>query len=80
MLARVRLSHAAIRDELLQLDDAALSVDNLKAIKHCCPTEDEAQSLRSYEGEIPTLTSADQFFHEVSLADLPCVILPSLIR
>jgi hypothetical protein len=41
MLARLRLSHSAIRDAILKLDDDRLSVDNLKAIKHYCPTPDE---------------------------------------
>lgn len=44
MLARLRLPPAAIKEAIVRLDDIALSVDNLKAIKHYVPSEDEASS------------------------------------
>lgn len=87
MLARLRMSHSAVREAILKLDDNRLTVDNLKAIKHYCPTPDEVshsashalwlfvadrgqppqiEALRSFEGDVATLTSADQFFNEVS--------------
>ncbi|GAA5950997.1 hypothetical protein JCM3765_004650 [Sporobolomyces pararoseus] len=65
MLARLRLPHSAVRDAILRLDDDRLSVDNLKAIKHYSPTPDEIEAIRSFEGEISSLTSADQFFNEI---------------
>lgn len=55
MLARLRLPHAAIRDAILRLDDAQLSVDNLKAIKHNAPTSDEVSPSAAAD----TLHSAD---------------------
>lgn len=80
MLARFRFPHAQIRDALLQLDDGKLSIDNLIAIKQYVPTTDEVcsaysalgadapqiESIRGFEGEVATLASSDQYFHEVS--------------
>ncbi|GAA5889934.1 hypothetical protein JCM5296_003653 [Sporobolomyces johnsonii] len=65
MLARIRLSHAAIRDAILLIDDAKLSVDSLKAIKHHAPNLDEIETLRSFDGDLSTLAVADQYFSEI---------------
>ncbi|GAA6056774.1 hypothetical protein JCM3770_006127 [Rhodotorula araucariae] len=67
MLARMRLPHAVVRDALLQLDDAKLSVDNLKAIKHNAPTADEIEMLRAFDGDVKTLATPDQYFLELSV-------------
>jgi hypothetical protein len=41
MLARLKMSHMAIHDAVLNIDDARLSIDNLKALKHSAPTAEE---------------------------------------
>jgi len=41
MLARIKLSMPEIRRSLLEIDDQALSVDDLKAISKQLPTLDE---------------------------------------
>ena len=41
MLARIRMSHAAIRDAILQVDDRKMTVDRLKSLRPSVPTRDE---------------------------------------
>lgn len=45
MLARLRLPPSAIRNAIVGLDDSALPVDSLKAIKHYVPTDDEVGTV-----------------------------------
>ncbi|BGP28584.1 hypothetical protein JCM10296v2_000320 [Rhodotorula toruloides] len=66
MLARLRLSPAAIKEAIVRLDDATLSVDNLKAIKHYVPSDDEIELIRGFEGEVKSLSTADQYFAEIA--------------
>ncbi|BGP44533.1 hypothetical protein JCM10450v2_000347 [Rhodotorula kratochvilovae] len=67
MLARLRLPHAVLRDAILQVDDAKLSVDNLKVIKHNSPTAEEIEMLRAFDGDVKTLAPPDQYFLELSV-------------
>lgn len=43
MLARMRMSHAAIRDAILKIDDRKVTVERLRALKTCVPTADEVR-------------------------------------
>ncbi|GEM06116.1 hypothetical protein Rt10032_c01g0133 [Rhodotorula toruloides] len=66
MLARLRLPPVAIKNAIVHLDDTAISVDNLKAIKHYAPTDDEAELIRGFDGEFNSLSTADQYFAEIA--------------
>jgi len=44
MLKRVRLTNRSIWAAVVGVDDGALSIDNLKAVKHFVPTQDEVRS------------------------------------
>lgn len=50
------MPHVQIRDAVLHIDDAKLSIDNLKAIKHYVPTTDEESPFLPLPGSYRTLT------------------------
>ena len=66
MLARMRLTHEAIRDAILQVDDKKMTTDRLKAIKSFVPSADEIKALSNYSGDFAALTASDQYFRTVS--------------
>lgn len=66
MLARMRMSHTAIRDAILQVDDKKMTIDRLKALKSYVPSADETKAIRGYTGDFATLTASDQYFRAVS--------------
>ena len=65
MLSRIKLTPADIRKALLEVDDKALSVDDLKAMERQTPTAEEIARLKDF-GDVSTLSKADQFFYQVS--------------
>jgi diaphanous 1 len=69
MLSRIKLTPADIRKALLELDDNALSIDDLKAMERQTPTAEEVVRLKDF-GDVSKLAKADQFFHQVGLAPL----------
>jgi diaphanous 1 len=69
MLSRIKLTPADIRKALLELDDNALSVDDLKAMERQTPTVEEVVRLKDF-GDVSKLAKADQFFYQVGLASL----------
>ena len=66
MLSRIKLTPAEIRKALLEVDDKALSVDDLKAMERQTPTAEEIARLKDF-GDVNTLSKADQFFYQVGL-------------
>jgi hypothetical protein len=64
MLSRIKLTPADIRKALLEVDDKALSVDDLKAMERQTPTAEEVARLKDF-GDVSTLAKADQFFYQV---------------
>lgn len=48
MLSRIKLDYPQIRRTILEIDDAKLSVDDLKAIAKQLPTPDEVSSTSAY--------------------------------
>jgi diaphanous 1 len=64
MLSRIKLTPAEIRKALLDVDDKALSVDDLKAMERQTPTVEEVARLKDF-GDVSTLARADQFFYQV---------------
>ena len=67
MLSRIKLTPAEIRKALLEVDDKALSIDDLKAMERQTPTTEEVARLKDF-GDVSKLAKADQFFHQVGLA------------
>jgi hypothetical protein len=67
MLSRIKLTPVDIRKALLEIDDEALSVDDLKAMGRQMPTAEEVARLKDF-GDVSKLTKADQFFYQVCLA------------
>jgi diaphanous 1 len=66
MLSKIKLTPADIRKALLEVDDKALSVDDLKAMERQTPTAEEIARLRDF-GDVSTLAKADQLFYHVGL-------------
>jgi len=66
MLSRIKLTPTDIRTALLEVDDKALSVDDLKAMERQPPTAEEVARLKDF-GDVSTLAKADQFFYQVGL-------------
>lgn len=67
MLSRIKLPPVDIRKALLEVDDEALSVDDLKAMERQMPTAEEVTRLKDF-GDVSKLAKADQFFYQVCLA------------
>ncbi|PWN41049.1 hypothetical protein IE81DRAFT_315743 [Ceraceosorus guamensis] len=65
LLARIKLTFPQIRQAILELDEERLSLDNLRALKNCLPTTEEAEMIRDYEGNVAQLSRADQYFREI---------------
>lgn len=65
MLSRFRISHTAIRDAILHIDDQRLSLDNLKSLRQYAPTVDEIDAIASFTGDVSKLAVADRFYREV---------------
>ena len=61
-LARFKMSHAAIRDALLAMDDAVLDEDKLASLQKIVPTAEEVEAVRDYEGREDELGATEQFF------------------
>lgn len=65
VLTRIKVPFPELRTALLQCDESKLVVDHLKSIKSCLPTVDELELVRDYDGDVSTLSKADQFFKEM---------------
>lgn len=65
MLARMRISHATIRDAILQIDDKKMTIDRLKALKSFVPSSDEVKNISSYTGDFAALSASDQYFRTI---------------
>ena len=79
MLARIKFSYAQIRDFLLEMDDEKLSVENLKSLKQYVPSDDEVALLKSFEGDVEQLGTAEKYFKAVTAVPLLSVRLDCLI-
>ncbi|SNX82525.1 related to Diaphanous protein homolog 1 [Melanopsichium pennsylvanicum] len=65
VLTRIKIPFADLRTAILQCDESKLSIDHLKSIKNCLPTTEELGLVRDYDGNIGSLSKADQFFKEM---------------
>ncbi|CAO1629148.1 unnamed protein product [Jaminaea pallidilutea] len=66
LLSRVPLNPLQIRAALVEVRRSKLTLDHLKALKQCMPSSEEAKLVREYEGDIKTLSKADQLFYQLS--------------
>ncbi|PPQ68279.1 hypothetical protein CVT26_006195 [Gymnopilus dilepis] len=64
MLSRIKLDYPQIRRTILEIDDAKLSVDDLKAIAKQLPTPDEIERIKSFD-DVSKLAKADQYFYQI---------------
>ncbi|SPO21738.1 related to Diaphanous protein homolog 1 [Ustilago trichophora] len=65
VLTRIKVPFPELRTALLQCDETKLTVDNLRSIKSCLPTTEELELVRDYDGDVGSLSKADQFFKEM---------------
>ncbi|KAJ1032638.1 hypothetical protein NDA16_000661 [Ustilago loliicola] len=65
VLTRIKVPFPELRTAILQCDEDKLTIDNLKSIKNCLPTTEELELVREYDGDICSLSKADQFFKEM---------------
>ncbi|TFY71361.1 hypothetical protein EVG20_g1662 [Dentipellis fragilis] len=68
MLSRVKMGVTDIRKALLDVNDEALSVDDLKAIGRQLPTAEEIVRLKDFE-DVSKLAKSDQYFYQIM--DIP---------
>ena len=70
-LARFKMTHAAIRDALLAMDDKVLDEDKLTSLQKIVPTPEEIEAVRDFEGKEDELGITEQFFR--CIASVPNV-------
>jgi len=70
-LARFKMTHAAIRDALLAMDDKVLDEDKLTSLQKIVPTTEEIEAVRDYDGKEEDLGTVEQFFR--CIASVPNV-------
>lgn len=66
MLARIKLSYQEIKKAILEMNEEALTIDNLRSLKQFTPTEEELETIREYDGDAANLGNAEKFFLEIS--------------
>ncbi|PWZ03137.1 hypothetical protein BCV70DRAFT_12160 [Testicularia cyperi] len=65
VLTRIKVPFSELRAALLDCDENKLGLDQLKSMRTCLPTADELELVRDFDGDINTLSKADQFFKEM---------------
>jgi len=68
-LARFRMTHNAIRDAMLAMDEKALDMDLVMTLSKIAPTSEELEVVRSYEGDVSQLANVESFF--LTLSNIP---------
>lgn len=61
VLSRLRLPHSTIRDFIMALDEW-LDEDKVEMLLPCMPTEEEAELVLGFSGDIATLSRVETFF------------------
>lgn len=61
MLSRIKLTLPKICEAILEINDDALSIDDLKAISKQLPTPEEVERIKNFD-EVDKLAKADQYF------------------
>eukprot|EP00002_Diphylleia_rotans_P009429 TRINITY_DN1964_c0_g1_i1.p1 TRINITY_DN1964_c0_g1~~TRINITY_DN1964_c0_g1_i1.p1 ORF type:complete len:1301 (-),score=299.88 TRINITY_DN1964_c0_g1_i1:450-4352(-) len=65
MLARFKVPHIMIRQAILDLNEKALSVEDVKAILTQAPTTEEVDTLSNYNGDVDELGNSEKFLIEI---------------
>lgn len=65
MLARLRLSPLRIKTAILECDEETLSVDDLAMLVRTLPSPEEAERLRTFDGDLTKLAKPDSFLREM---------------
>ncbi|KAG1326544.1 putative formin-like protein 18 [Cocos nucifera] len=65
MLTKVKIPLPDLMSSLLALDDSVLDVDQVDNLIKFCPTKDEMDLLKSYNGDKESLGKCEQFFLEL---------------
>lgn len=63
---RLRMPARKIKRAILEIDDDALTVDDLSTISRQLPSIEETERLKAFEGDPEKLAKPDQYFREVS--------------
>jgi hypothetical protein len=66
MLSKVKMTFDNISKALLAMDDT-LPLDLLASLRQFAPSDDEAELLRAYDGDVDALATAEQFCYHVAL-------------
>jgi len=64
-LGGIRMPYAKIKQALLEMDGATLSVENLQVLSRAVPTSTEIQQVQGYKGDVELLGSVEKYFLEV---------------
>lgn len=70
-LARFKMTHEAIRDAVLALDEQTLNEEKVNALVAIAPTSDEVETVLAYDGDMALLGNCEKFFR--CLATIPNV-------
>ncbi|PIN04850.1 Rho GTPase effector BNI1 [Handroanthus impetiginosus] len=65
MLTKVKVPMSDLMNSLLALDDSALDIDQVDNLIKFCPTKEEIQLLKNYNGDVENLGKCEQFFLEL---------------
>ncbi|GMI92448.1 hypothetical protein HRI_002914100 [Hibiscus trionum] len=65
MLTKVKIPLPDLTSSILTLDDTALDSDQLENLIKFCPTKEEAELLKGYNGDKDKLGKCEQFFLEL---------------
>ncbi|XP_039007751.1 formin-like protein 18 isoform X1 [Hibiscus syriacus] len=65
MLTKVKIPLPELTSSILTLDDTALDSDQLENLIKFCPTKEEAELLKGYNGDKDKLGKCEQFFLEL---------------
>ncbi|KAL1532414.1 hypothetical protein AAHA92_32429 [Salvia divinorum] len=65
MLTKVKIPVSDLMNSVLALDDSALDADQVENLIKFCPTKEEIELLKNYNGDIENLGKCEQFFLEL---------------
>lgn len=68
-LARFKIQAESIRDAILAMDEKLLNSERLPQIIKCAPTPEEAELVKSYDGDVSVLGNTEKFF--LALSTIP---------
>jgi hypothetical protein len=60
-LGRFRMSHEALRDAILAMDESVIPAERIQALITCAPTQDEVDTVMHYEVGSITLASVNHY-------------------